>query len=253
MTRIWPRKAGLPPALDMTDLWCGVTAGTAAAQTLAPGIRLADLVDGDEIRCVIGAGLTNTGAMTLDDGRGAKTVKMPSGGDPPAGYIKANGRYKFVASAGTWVVVPGDTVLTSGTFTPDLVFATPGTSSMAYGTRDGQWLRLGPASGAGAAVFVTGRIQVAPTKGTGSGQARYGSLPFTVSGNAGGTGLDVHNMSSQFTWPSSATQIEGRFQPGQSFFLLLAHKSGANSAVVAAADITDAVQHEIRFSGWYMT
>ena len=78
------------------------SAGTANAQTVTTGLSLTltTLVD-FPVGFRAGAGLTNTGAMTLAvDGTTAKSIKTQTGADPSAGAITAGGVY-FVVYNGT--------------------------------------------------------------------------------------------------------------------------------------------------------
>lgn len=77
-----------------------VSAGTADAQTMTSGLGLSAYQAGILFGFTAGAGLTNTGAMTMDiDGIGAKSVKTPAGADPGAGAITAGGAYHLVYNA----------------------------------------------------------------------------------------------------------------------------------------------------------
>lgn len=63
---------------------------------------------------------------------------------------------------------------TTGTFTPGLAFATPGTSSFTGATASGTWTRLGNR------VWFNATIQCTLTKGTAAGTLSLTGLPFTV-------------------------------------------------------------------------
>ncbi len=72
------------------------SAGTADAQTITSGFGLTADTTGFPIWFKAGAGLTNTGAMTVSvDSIGAAAVKMPDGTDPVAGAVTAGGIYKL--------------------------------------------------------------------------------------------------------------------------------------------------------------
>lgn len=71
-----------------------VSAGTADAQTLTTGLSLSAYQQGILIGFEAGAGLTNTGAMTIAvDGLAAKSVKVAGGSDPAAGAVTAGSIY----------------------------------------------------------------------------------------------------------------------------------------------------------------
>lgn len=83
-----------------------VSAGTADAQTLTTGLSLSAYSQGLPISFEAGAGLTNTGACTIDvDGIGAKSVKLVDGSNPPAGAITAGGIYMLAYEAGADVLI----------------------------------------------------------------------------------------------------------------------------------------------------
>jgi len=83
-----------------------VSAGTADVQTLTTGLSLAAYQQGVLIAFEAGAGLTNTGACTLNiDGIGAKSVKTLAGADPVAGVITAGGIYIVAYESGADVLL----------------------------------------------------------------------------------------------------------------------------------------------------
>lgn len=70
----------------------------------------------------------------------------------------------------------------SGTWTPALSFATPGTSSFAYSTQEGQYTRI-----AEKLVWLYCYLVFTPTIGTASGELRITGLPYDVSKDSGGS------------------------------------------------------------------
>ena len=149
------------------------TAGTADVQTLSTGLGWTSL-EAAVIAFKVGAGLTNTGAMTLNvDSLGAKAVKTPGGADPAAGAITAGRRYFawYDASATTWVVQGLDSVLagisqtltvgypvtpysagtkSSGTFTPSIA-----QGNFQYATNGGAHTLAAPTSDGAATILYT--------------------------------------------------------------------------------------------------
>jgi hypothetical protein len=80
-----------------------ITAGTADAQTLTTGLGWAAL-ENAWISFEAGAGLTNTGACTIDvDTLGAVAIKVAGGADPWAGAITAGGIYLLFYDSGASV------------------------------------------------------------------------------------------------------------------------------------------------------
>ncbi len=64
-TAVWTSTSasgGTPP------YWCGTSAGTANAQTITPPVAMLSLATGTAVAWQVGAGLTNTGPMTLTVG-----------------------------------------------------------------------------------------------------------------------------------------------------------------------------------------
>ena len=85
------------------DLFGGakVSAGSADAQTLTTGLALTAYGQGLLIAFEAGAGLTNTGAMTMNvDAIGAKSLKLVGGANPAAGAVTAGGIYLIAYEAG---------------------------------------------------------------------------------------------------------------------------------------------------------
>lgn len=77
-----------------------ISAGTADAQTVTTGMSMGAYAQGVLMGFKAGAGLTNTGAMTINvDGLGAKSVKLTTGANPPAGAVTAGGIYLIAYEA----------------------------------------------------------------------------------------------------------------------------------------------------------
>lgn len=88
--------------------WGGTTGGTANAQTATMAPVPTSYVTGSVYHVLIGSGLTNTGAMTLNfNALGVKNVKKINGLDPIAGDVIAGGVYKFLYD-GTNLVLLGN-------------------------------------------------------------------------------------------------------------------------------------------------
>ncbi len=91
----------------------GTTAGSVNVYTLALGITVASLVDGQPFRAEIH--ITNTGSSTLNvDSFGAKTIKL-EGQDLVAGELQANSIYTFAYNAGTGFIDLQKTLLKDAT------------------------------------------------------------------------------------------------------------------------------------------
>jgi hypothetical protein len=135
--------------------------------------------------------------------------------------------------------------IASGAWTPTLAFATPGTSSFAYATQTGSYRRQGSLA------TVTFELVFTPTVGTGSGALQISTLPYAAT--AAGT-LDgiVRTISSQFTWPTSATMLalEGA---GVSVLRVAGMGSAINNASITAALMTNAAEHTLAGVVTYIT
>lgn len=77
-----------------------VSGGTADVQTVTTGMSMAAYAQGILMAFEAGAGLTNTGAMTINvDAIGAKSVKLTTGANPAAGAVTAGGIYLIAYEA----------------------------------------------------------------------------------------------------------------------------------------------------------
>lgn len=131
-----------------------------------------------------------------------------------------------------------------GSFTPDMAFATPGTSSFSYASRDGRYLKVSNF------YVVFARMEVTPTIGTGSGVVRLGGLPAT----AGNTGMGwVTESSSAFTWPAGRTQLTYQISNGTIYGSLFGLGSGGSGAALTTANLTGGAAHDIRYGGVYIS
>jgi hypothetical protein len=139
--------------------------------TLATGIRISAK-----------ANHSNTGAATLSvNSLGAKALRITgaAGSDVAlhAGTIIENGHYNFRydaaanSAAGAWLV-ENPVLIEAGTWTPAVTFGGNSTGTT-YSTQTGSYTRIGNR------VFVDG-ILVMTDKGTSTGTAVIGGLPYTV-------------------------------------------------------------------------
>jgi hypothetical protein len=143
--------------------------------TLATGIRISAK-----------ANHSNTGAATLSvNSLGAKALRITgaAGSDVAlhAGTIIENGHYNFRydaaanSAAGAWLV-ENPVLIEGGTWTPAIKFGGNSTGTT-YSTQTGSYTRIGNR------VFIDGTI-VLTDKGTSTGTAVIGGLPYTVAAYA---------------------------------------------------------------------
>jgi hypothetical protein len=122
--------------------WAGTSAGAADAQTLTMTPTLTAYPTGGHFAFKAGAGLTNTGACTINiDAIGAKDVKRQDGTDPVAGDITAGEIYKILYD-GTNLVLLNPSWVGIETRIQSGAFIWGGTSA---GTANAQTLTLSPA------------------------------------------------------------------------------------------------------------
>ena len=81
------------------------TGGTANAQTFTSGVGYTSVPTGLRVLLHIGAGLTNTGAMTLNmDGIGASAVTTSAGANLLAGMVQGSSYTEFIYNGANWVI-----------------------------------------------------------------------------------------------------------------------------------------------------
>ena len=127
---------------------------------------------------------------------------------------------------------------TEFTFTITAAFATPGTSSWAYTTRNGVGTKIGDA------VFISYDLNATPTIGTGSGILNLTGSPYSAGSN---NVLAVGTMNANWVWPATRTQVYGVIS--SSTVTLGAIGSGAALAAFAASNMTTGTSHTVRISG----
>lgn len=140
-----------------------------------------------------------------------------------------------------------ETGLTTGTWTPTVALATPGTSSIAYDYQNGDYFRIGPM------VTVQARVGFTPTIGTGSGNLRFGGLPFDASSIlGGGTVFFIDALS--FIWPAGSTTLMIGANLATDYLTLYGMGSGLSlPTAFDEANITNAAFHDIFYQATYKT
>lgn len=96
-----------------------------------------------------------------------------------------NGAGPYVYKSGAWVSLVPDTLFSSGVWTPSVTFITPGDLSVAYGTRFGQYIKVGRL------VIISFSVVTSTfTFTTASGSLTITGFPFATSDlSAVGTGI----------------------------------------------------------------
>lgn len=132
-----------------------------------------------------------------------------------------------------------------GTFTPTMAFSTPGTSSFAYSTQNGNYVKVGTFYGFYAQVVVT------PTIGTGSGDVRLGGLPATI-GSRSGTGW-ITGIGSAFTWPASRTMMTYLPDTGVNYGRMIGIGTALGNSPQQVSGLTGGASHDVRYGGVFST
>ncbi len=136
----------------------------------------------------------------------------------------------------------------TGTWTPVIAPATPGTWSVSYATQLGYYLRIGKL------MFVRFQLNFTPTVGTGSGDLQIGGLPAIADGPAMGAtfcSIVPNNINLRWVWPGAPSQLAVSVGGGVNYMILTALKSGTAAANLSPANLTDGQSHSIRAAGWY--
>lgn len=134
--------------------------------------------------------------------------------------------------------------LETGTFTPTVEFATPGTSSFAYGSQQGNYYKVGELYVARVNLVVT------PTIGTGSGEVRIAGLPVANGGRVSHGWIREVNAS--WTWPGSSTQLIASVLNGTSYISIRGLASAGNSTAIQASGMTNAAAHNLGLTVVYL-
>lgn len=132
-----------------------------------------------------------------------------------------------------------------GTFPPQFAYETPGTSSIAYTTQEGNYFKIG------SCYIVLVNLVFTPTKGTAAGDCRLTGLPATVGSRVGyGWTAEFNN---QWTWAGGSTAVALRFEAGTTYGRLVGMASATNSPQFSVANTTDGTSHTIRYAGVFFT
>lgn len=130
----------------------------------------------------------------------------------------------------------------TGTFTPTMAFATPGTSSWAYTTQTGVYVKIGRL------VWVHILVQATPTIGTGSGIVTVEGFPFASDIFSV---LPVGSLNNDWTWPASRTDVFGAILSGTTQMRIQAQGTAADASTFAASNMATGNVHDIRITGAY--
>lgn len=129
----------------------------------------------------------------------------------------------------------------TGTFTPTVAFATPGTSSFAYATQEGRRVQIGTL------VFVKFRLVFTPTIGTGTGAFLIAGLPVlsnaVLTSDAGGG--TIGNSSSTFVWPAGVTSIALGVNANATTAIIQGSGSAINRVTFTQANLTSGSAHTL--------
>ena len=144
------------------------------------------------------------------------------------------------------VLQDGGIAFATGTFTPTLAFATPGTSSWTYTTQNGFYTKIGNL------VFVEIDLTATPTMGTGaSGDLLIGTLPFSINAATSPTGT-VGGLSNTWTWPASRSQIVVRPSGVTQTSLVMVGMGTGNAPVdIGTTNMTGGSAHSLRLTITY--
>ena len=119
----------------------------------------------------------------------------------------------------------------SGTWTPGITFATPGTMSVSFTTQEGAYRRIGDI------VTLTFQVRCAITHGTGTGTLRITNAPFEcLSGvsNSGRAGA-MSFFNGATTWPSGTSKVYAAIAQAQTFIVIQ-----FDGSAMAAVSLTNA-------------
>lgn len=150
-------------------------------------------------------------------------------------------------SVAPWVPVVGD-------FLPEITFQTPGTGTVAYGTRACEWTY------ASKRFSFEGMVVFTPTKGTATGQVYLGGFPsaYRPAIFTGSTGIVPINLVGVTAYPSETGSTgaygEARWDALDRVTLALRRLNGSPARhnrrfLSVATDLTDGVEVTLAFSG----
>jgi hypothetical protein len=132
-------------------------------------------------------------------------------------------------------------LITTGSWTPTLVYATPGSGTVAYTTQAGNWFRIGNL------IFIDFFLIFTPTKGTASGVLTMPTLPFGVT-DAGRIGGTLASMSGGWTGLTN-TILLSTGSPNTTLAIFTTNGTATTQATVA--NLTNAASHLISGSMIY--
>lgn len=133
------------------------------------------------------------------------------------------------------------------TFTPTATFATPGDLSVAYSQQLGYGARMGKF------VFVNIVLTFTPTHTTASGEFRIAGLPdVAVNATDRNAGLTVANLTNNWTWPASSTQLVGQVQTNTQYVRMLGHGDTIVSSLLSTAHVPSGTLKGVTLSGFYV-
>ena len=138
-------------------------------------------------------------------------------------------------------------VTSTFTFTPAVTFATPGDVSVIYGNPVGYGYQLGNLR------FVVIALSFTPTYTTASGEFRITGLPTAAAtGTDRNAALTIGNISTNFTWPASSTQLAGQVPSGADYVRLLGLGNGVNATALTTVHVPSGTGKQIMLSGCYV-
>jgi hypothetical protein len=187
----------------------------------------------------------NTHYLRIDNGH-LQVPEITAPGTPGGGfyaiYAKTDGNLYGKNDAGTEAAITP----ISGTWTPTLAYATPGTSSWAFSVQVGDYRFIG------ADLCVCWfRVTGVPTNGTGAGNLTVGGFPFTTTSTANLT-MNVASMmggyaKAGFTWVAVSMSLGAT--------TAVCNSSGTGQAItnLAVADIPTGGTVQIRGAIVYET
>lgn len=157
----------------------------------------------------------------------------------------SDGATLYIKSSGTgntgWDAVP---YYEEGTFNATITFETPGNLSVSYANQLCTYTRRGNRVEVGVNLVFT------PTFTTASGALRIAGMPFTIANDQDTAGT-IRDITSQFTWPASRTQLVVYPNSATSYLTIQAIGSAQNPSDITASNMTSGVAHTLRLSVSY--
>lgn len=227
--------------------YVGTVGGSANAITLTPTIAATAYTAG--LAYSFTAGSTNTGATTVNvSGVGITNIYQMGGAALTGGEITANGMYILEYSSvlgGFSLINPSVPVM--NTFTPTILFG-GGNTGMVYGSQLGYYTTIGRLCFFLADVSYT-------TKGSSTGAAVVGGLPFTISNSMASNFLPCIGNATKgvdITSGANALQLTPLFLPNtKTIQLNTIPKTAFFGSNLQLADTDFAAAAAVRVSGFY--